>query len=170
MSPCTVVMHQHHHHHFSAHVAAGGEAALKDHQLYPRVMWRLQANMLACFHLLLLPLLLSGVAGRTMGSFVPVCVGCDEPRALGRTLNTAYCCHFLCWSREVSYFGFIGGLLTNHEHITANHFRVSNIAQMDFFFPFQTFLQLLEKRPENMRSLLRFSPKWKLIFPAGGGM
>lgn len=113
------------------------EEALKDHQPYPRAVCRLQANMLACFHLLLLPLLLSRVAERTMGSFVPVCVRCDEPRAWGRTHNTAHCCHFLCWSREVSYFGFIAGLLTTHKDITASCFGVSIAAPMDFFFSFR---------------------------------
>ena len=109
-------------------------STLQEESLYPSIMCGLQANMLACFYLLLLPVLLSRVAGRTMGSFVPVCVRCDEPGALGRTHNTAHFCHSLCWSREVSFFEFIGGWLTTHEHISANHFR--NADQMDFFYFF----------------------------------
>lgn len=139
MSLCIVVLHQHRHHHFSAHGAAGGSRSLGAHQLYPRCMCGLQANMLACFYLLLLPVLLSRAAGRTMGSFVPVCVRCDEPGALGRTHNTAHFCHSLCWSREFSFFEFIGGWLTTHEHISANHF--TNADQMDFFFFFPFYKQ-----------------------------
>lgn len=136
MSLCTVVIHQHRLHHFSAHVAAGA-AALKNYHLYASVMCRLQANMLACFHLLLLLLLMSRVAGGTMGSFVPVCVRCDEPRALGRT--PLHCTllsfplleprGFLFWI----YRWFVNNSRAHFCQPLGNFpFGVSNTVQMDF--------------------------------------
>lgn len=61
---------RHHRHFFRPPRAAGGADSWRDHQLYPCIRGRLQANMLACSHLLLLPLMLPGEAEALRG---PLC-------------------------------------------------------------------------------------------------
>lgn len=142
---CAVVMHQHRHRgHFSALVAAGAAAAaaLTDHQLDSGVMCWLQANMVACFHLLLLLLLLSGVCWKNYGLL------CSSLCQMRRTKsNRAYPqpCPLLSFplleQKRDFYFGFIGGFLTAQEHIAVSWTLLK--IDFQFLFSWRKFLRLL---------------------------
>lgn len=63
----------------SAHVAAGGAAALKDHQLHLCIMSRLQTSMPACLHLLLLPKVVGRIIRALLSSLCQIRIRASGP-------------------------------------------------------------------------------------------